>query len=99
MRLRAAGGSVGSRVRRTGFLRVGRSKDRRSGAETTVIVDHAEPAHEAQFRAVDLPAVRLARELADGLDHAEETARRAGLAHRELPAAGVERKAAVVGES
>ena len=58
--LEAAGGSVGSRVRRTGFLRFGRCKDRCSGAEATVVVDHAEPAHESQFRRFDLPRAGVA---------------------------------------
>src|SRR5687768_11894969 len=53
-RLRAAGGKVGRRVRRTGFLRFGRSKNRRTAAEATVVVDHAEAADEAQFRAFHL---------------------------------------------
>src|SRR6185503_9091716 len=73
-RLRAAGGSVGSRVRRIGFLRFGRSKDRRTAAEATVVVDHAEAAHETQFRVFHGAAFGLAAELADRLHHAQETA-------------------------
>src|SRR6185436_12016430 len=84
-RLRAAGGSVGRRVRRTGFLRFGRCKDRRSAAEATVVVDHAEAADEAEFRFFYFAAVGLAAELADRFHHAEEAARGAGLADRQLP--------------
>src|SRR5256885_12404222 len=100
-RLRAAGGSVGSRVRRTGFLRLAflASQDRRAGTETTVEVDHAEAADEAQFRILDLARLRLAGQLPQRLHHAEEAARGAGLPDRELPAAGIERKAAVVREA
>src|SRR5688500_17538652 len=99
MRLRAAGGSVGSRVRRTGFLRLGRSKDRRSAAEATVIVDHAEAAHQSQFRFFHLPVFGFAGELPDPLHHTEKSAGSAGLADRELPARGIERKASVVREA
>src|SRR5262245_50760765 len=98
-RLRAAGGSVGSRVRSTGFLRLGFCKDRRSGAEATVIVDHAEAAHETQFRALDLALAGLLRELPDRLHQPEEAPGGAGLADRELAARGVQREAAVVGEA
>src|SRR6185503_2177695 len=86
-RLRAAGGSVGSRVRSTGFLRLGRSsKDCRSRAESTIEVDHSKAADESQFRIRDGADAGLAGELADRLDHAEEAAGRAGLADRELAA-------------
>src|SRR6185436_1420347 len=98
MRLRAAGGSVGRRVRRTGFLRLGRSKNCCSGAESTIEVDHSKAANEAEFRILDGPGTGLAGELADRFDHAEEAARSAGLPDRELAAVGVERKGAVVGE-
>src|SRR3954471_15605013 len=99
MRLRAAGGSVGSRVRRTGFFLLGRSsKDRRSGTQSTIEVDHAESAHQAEFRILDRPRSGLARELADRSDHAENPARGARLADGQLAAAGIERKAAVVRE-
>src|SRR5688572_30752810 len=97
-RLRAAGGSVGSRVRRTGFLRLGRCKDCRSGTEAPVVVDHAEAAHESQFRVLHRSRSRLAGELTDGLDHAEEAAAGAGLADRKLASRRIERKAAIVGE-
>src|SRR5688500_42176 len=89
-RLRAAGGSVGSRVRRIGFLRFGRCKDCRSASETTVVVDHSETTHKtkmrASFRAFHLPALCLAGELANALHHAEEAAGRARLADGELAA-------------
>src|SRR6185436_10818000 len=98
MRLRAAGGSVGRRVRRTGFLRLGRSKNRRSGAESTIEVDHAKAAYQSQFRILYPSRPGLAGELANRLDHAEVASGGAGLADRELAAAGVEREAAVTGE-
>src|SRR5688572_27840613 len=94
-RLRAAGGSVGSRVRRMGFLRFGCCKDRRSGGKPPIVVDHAESAHQPESRILHLPAGSRPGELADRLDHAEEAAAGAGLPDRELAARGVEREAAV----
>src|SRR5688500_4285139 len=85
-RLRAAGGSVGSRVRRIGFLRFGRCKDCRSASETTVVVNHSETTDEAEFRVFHLPALGLAGELANALHHAKEAAGGARLAHRKLAA-------------
>src|SRR2546426_8376186 len=75
------------------------SEDRRAGSETTVEVDHAEAADEAEFRILDLALVRLAGQLPQRLHHAEEAARGAGLSDRELPAAGIEGEAAVVREA
>src|SRR5207247_3331868 len=75
------------------------SEDRRAGTETTVEVDHAEAADEAEFRILDLALLRLAGQLPQRLHYAEEAARGAGLPDRELPAAGIERKAAVVREA
>src|SRR5437667_149374 len=75
------------------------SEDRRAGTETTVEVDHAEAADEAEFRILDLALLRLAGQLPQRLHHAEEAARGASLPDRELPAAGIERKAAVVREA
>src|SRR6185295_15343312 len=98
-RLRAAGGSVGRRVRRIGFLRFGRCKDRRSGGKPPIVVDHAEPAHEPESRILHLPAIGRSGELADRLDHAEEATAGAGLSDRELAARGVEGEAAVAGEA
>src|SRR5689334_24985735 len=62
MRLRAAGGSVGRRVRRTGFLRLGRSKNRRSGAESTIEVDHSKTTDEAEFRILRSEERRVGKE-------------------------------------
>ena len=55
-RLRAAGGSVGRRVRRIGFFLLGTSfgfKDCSAAPKAPVVVDHAEAAHESQFRVLD----------------------------------------------
>src|SRR5688572_30422590 len=88
-RLRAAGGKVGRRVRRTGFLRFGRSKDRCAASESTVVVDHAEPADQAQFRVCFaflpsyLTSFSLPGELANRLHHPEEAAGRPRLSDRE----------------
>src|SRR5688572_30596164 len=98
-RLRAAGGKVGRRVRRTGFLRFGRSKDRCAASESTVVVDHAKPADEAQFRWFHLATLGFAGELAYRLHHPEEAAGRSRLSDRELPARRIQRKAAVPGEA
>src|SRR5207302_9010238 len=75
------------------------SQDRGAGTETRVEFDHAKAADGAEFRILDLPCLSLPGQLAQSFPHAEEAARRSGLPDRELPAARIERKAAVVREA
>ena len=104
MRLRLPGGSVGCRVRRTGFFRFGfvsgstTGEQRSAGAEAAIEVDHAESACQADVGIADLAGACRTGELADRFHGAEESACGARLSDRELPAGSVERKGAVMRE-
>src|SRR6478672_12606595 len=113
VRPRANGGRFICRVRSTGFLRRGfisgivtttprvsrrTTQDDRSRAQAAVVGDHAEAGDQADLRALDGARAGVVGELADRLGHAEEAAGAAGLAGRELAAAGVVREVAVVGQ-
>src|ERR1043166_3069894 len=68
---------------------------RRAAAHAAVVGDHAVAGDEAEAGVGDARAERIPGELADRFDQAEEAAGGAGLAARELAAAGVERAGAV----
>ena len=70
-----------------------------AGRQAAIVVDHAEAGNQAGLGIGHLAAERLRGELAHGLDQAEKAAGRAGLPDRKLPARGVVRKGAVVGET
>src|SRR5690349_8404960 len=65
-----------------------------AAAQAAIVVDHAETAHQAGPRVLDLGAESLAGELAHAFRHAEIAAGGAGLPDRQLSAAGVERQRA-----
>src|SRR6185369_4727393 len=73
--------------------------NRGAAAKATVVVDHAESAHQPDLRIGYLPPGRLTGELPDRLHHAEEAARGPGLPGGKLAAARVEREVAVPGEA
>src|ERR1700733_7478458 len=109
-RLRPPGGSVGTRVRRIGFLRGGRTsgrvivslprcKDGGAAAQPAIVIDHTEAARQTKPRLGHDGAKWLTGDLSDDFYQTEKTAGRPGLADRQLSARRVEGKRAVRGET
>src|SRR5450755_1432290 len=69
-------------------------EDHGAGAQAAVVRDHAEAGDEADLRVGHRALAGFAGELKDRLGHAEKAAGAAGLAGRELAAAGVVREVA-----
>src|SRR5262249_432730 len=77
------------------FISSSRREHHGAAANAPLVIDHPDPRHNAAAHIRPLRAERLARELPNRLGDAEMAAGGAGLADRQLPARGIERKTSV----